>query len=81
MYLSIFLQVLQLLATKMSLLEDVSPAEKTPKIERHISSEHEKRPNQNIGNVHEVINAFKCKICEYKSGRKSVIIKPQEIII
>ena len=53
----------------MSSLEDVSPI----KIERHIDSVHEvERPyDQNIGKVHEVINAFKCNSCAYKTGRKS----------
>ena len=70
-------QVLHILATKMSLLEGVSPLDETPKIERHINSVHEKEKpyyssdHQNIEKFHEVINAFKCKICEYKTGRKS----------
>ena len=62
-------QILQIFPTKMSSLEDVSPI----KIERHIDSVHEvERPyDQNIGKVHEVINAFKCNSCAYKTGRKS----------
>ena len=63
----------------MSSLEDVSLIDETIKIERHIDSVHEeKRPycssvDQNIGKVHELINAFKCEVVNIKLEENQIL--------